>query len=156
MFFSSCDYYIVEDYTDHIGVIDKSKALGDKDFKACFEEKIFPYYYGRSRAAFYAGKDSVRSYFEENFLYKGIGTESGYITFRFIINCKGEAGRYEIREVGMDFKDKKFHPELVDRLFERVKTLKQWNPVEFYGDRYDSFYHLTFKIVNGEIDEILP
>ena len=156
MILQSCDYYIVNDYTDHVGVIQKSFWDKEDDFKVCFSEKIFPCYYGRKPAAFEEGKDMLRKYFYDRYSNKGITNESGYIVVRFIINCKGKAGRFELLQTGFDFKKKKFSPLISEQLLELTKNLEAWKPLEFYGDRYDSFYHLSFKISNGNIKEILP
>lgn len=152
----SCDYYLINDYDQHVGVIRKSNTRNTGEWSACYKEKIFPYYYGRNPASFAEGKDSLRQHFRMRYYNHGITNESGYITVRFIINCKGEPGMFEIRQVGMDFKKKKFNKQIVDQLFEILLQLESWKPVEFYGDKYDSFYHLTFKIENGELKEILP
>jgi len=156
LFLSSCDYYLVNKYDHQIGVIKKAIFSDDEGFETCFEEKIFPYFYGRNPAGFGPGKDALRHYFRTRYYNEGITNESGYITFRFIINCKGKHGRFEIRQVGLDFEPKKFNKRIVDRLFMLVKNLDGWEPLTFYGDSYDSFFHLTFKITNGDIEEILP
>ena len=155
-FLFSCDYYIVKDYQDHVGLIVEPEESGNSDFSPCFQEKIFPYYYGRSGAEYAKGKDVLRNYFREHYKNFGNTHESGFITFRFIINCEGQAGNYEIRQVGLDFKKKSFNKETVDHLFSLVRKLQDWKTVEFFGDKYDCFYHLTFKISNGELLEILP
>ncbi len=155
MLFCSCDYYIINDYKDHIGVV-KESEYETGDFSPCFPEKIFPYYYGRETAGFKEGKDSLRQYIRMGYNNQGIENGSGYITIRFIINCKGQAGLYELRQVGLDFKPKKFNPAIVEQIEELVMGIDAWQAIEFYGDRYDSFYHLSFKIRDGEIEEILP
>ena len=154
-FTSSCDYYMIKTHEENVGFIEKSKAIGPKDFKACFEEKIFSENYGRKRAEYKPGFDKLRQYIFSQYDNYGFTNESGYITFRFIINCDGQAGRYEIHQVGMDFKKKIFNKELVEHLFELVSKLQNWTPMQFYDDKYDSFFHLTFKINNGELLEVL-
>jgi len=153
---SSCDYRLINNYTDHVGLIAKPLFGDEEGFEPCFEEKIFPYYYRRSPAAYKYGKDALRKYVFARYSDKGVVNQSGYITIRFIINCTGEAGRYEMLQTGMDFKKKKFNPLISDQLLEICKSLGEWKPIEFYGDRYDSFYYLSFKIVNGRLEEILP
>lgn len=154
--FSSCDYYIVKNYNERVGVIRSSFFNTDKSFQPCFKEEIFPYYYGRKTVSFAKGKDALRKYFLENYNSKGVNNESGYVTIRFIINCHGKAGRYEMHQLGRDFKKKKFNKNISDQLMQLTMGLQDWIPIEFYGDRYDSFYHLSFKIQNGELYEILP
>ena len=153
--FISCDYYIVNDYEQNVGVISKKNALGPRDFELCFEEKVFPYYYGRQQAKYRPGNDVLRAFIDRHFQNFGYDNESGYITIRFIINCEGRAGRYEIQQVGMDFKKKKFNKALVDHLFSLVQQLQDWQAIEFYGDKYDSFFHIIFKIENGNLNEVL-
>lgn len=154
--FTACDYYIINAHENHVGVIEEKGSTSPEDFTVCFKEKIFPYYYGRDNAQYKPGKDSLRLFFNDRFDNKGYTDQSGYITVRFVINCHGEAGRFTILQTGTDFKSKEFEPILTNQLFELVKGLKEWEPLKFYGDTYDSFFHLTFKIENGEIAEILP
>jgi len=147
---------VINSHENHIGVITEASPHDDPDFKVCFEEKIFPYYYGTDKAGYEFGKDSLRIYFKSNFYNKGFTNESGYVTIRFIINCEGKAGRYEVLETGMDFKEKKFNDYIPGHLLDLTLRLKDWKIHKYYGSSYDSFFHLTFKIVNGEIVEILP
>ena len=154
--FTACDYYVINAHENHVGVIGEKEGISNDDFSVCFEEKIFPYYYGNNVAKYKSGKDSLRLYFDQNFDNKDYTGQSGYITIRFIINCKGETGRFEILQTGTDFKTKEFEPILVDQLFNLVQNLERWQAIKFQGDSFDSFFHLTFKIENGQIVEILP
>lgn len=155
---SSCDYYLVNPHQHQVGEPQKPFG-GDKDFQICYEEKILPHYYGFRRHngyIFKPGKDSLRSHFRENYNNQGIINESGYITLRFIINCKGETGRFILEELGFDYKKKKFNPELTEHLLTLTKSLKDWTAFSTGDVTFDSFTHLTFKIENGELLEILP
>jgi len=152
--FFSCDYYLINPHKNHVGVIEES-YWNNNDFKLCYNEKVFPGYYGRKNAGFAKSKDTLDNYFHTLFDNNGFTNSTGYITIRFIINCKGEAGRYEIKQVGPDFKETKFNTYLTDHLLNLVKNLDTWTAVEFQGYNYDSFYHITFKLENGELVEIL-
>jgi len=153
---SSCDYYVINSHENHVGVIKEASPHDDPDFKVCYEEKIFPYYYGTDKASYQHGKDSLRTYFKSQYYNKGYTDGSGYVTIRFIINCEGKTGRYEVLENGLDFKEKKFNKYIPEHLLDLTLRLKDWNPQKYYGSAYDSFFYLTFKIDNGEIMEILP
>ncbi|MBT8232380.1 MAG: hypothetical protein HKO66_01170 [Saprospiraceae bacterium] len=157
-FFSlfGCDYYLVNPHRTHIGVIEAKMFSDDDGFKVCYNEKIFPYYYGRSPARFTSGKDTLRQMILDQFNNNGYTSISGYVTIRFIINCKGEIGRFRTEEVGIDFKKVNFNDYTVNHLLDIVRSLEDWTPIEFADANYDSFYHITFKIINGEIVEILP
>ena len=152
----SCDYYVVNSYKHDIGYLDPSKAL-DKGFKACYEENILEPYFSRNiPAGFEHGKDSLRSYFLKHYDHKGIVNESGYITFRFIINCEGEAGRFIRYGVGSDYEKKQFHPELTSQLYALLAELKDWRALQIGDVILDSHIYITFKIESGELVEILP
>lgn len=153
---SSCDYYLVNPHHHQVGHISASALLDKSDFKACYEEKMFPYYYGRHPSKFSHGKDSLRNYFLQQYDHQGFTNESGYITIRFIINCEGETGRHQLLQVGLDYQEKEFNEQLTDRLLHLTKDLKDWDALSFSDSTYDSFIHLTFKIENGELVEILP
>ena len=154
--FISCDYYIVNPHHHTVGYISKNEARGSADFAPCFEERIFDYYYFREPAKYRYGKDSLRRYFQTHYDPGGIINDSGYITIRFVINCRGEAGRYKITELSLDYKEKKFNSKIVGQIFNLLQSAKLWNP-SLRGDiPRDSYIYYTFKIINGELVEILP
>lgn len=153
----SCDYYIVNPHRHQVGHIDASRARDD--FELCFEEKLFAHYTAWNRDWIYKyppGKDSLRLYYNERFDNQGIVNQSGYITVRFIINCKGVAGAFVVESLGLDYEKKSFNSELVQHLLELTKAITLWHPFTHGDSTYDSFTHLTFKIDNGELLEILP
>ena len=85
-------------------MIPEKSFFGADEFEVCFEERVFPYYYGRDQGGYAQSRDSLKQYFLDNFDNKGFTNTTGYLTVRFIINCKGEIGRFDIKEVGTDFK----------------------------------------------------
>jgi len=153
---SSCDYYLVNAHKDRVGHLESGTGLGPPDFKPCFEELLFPHYYARDSANFRHGKDSLKTYFHSHFQNYGITNESGYITLRFIINCEGDIGNFHVLQTGNDYSEKEFHPQLVSGLMNLTTDLKDWAPYTRGDSTFDSFKHLTFKIENGELVEILP
>ena len=95
-------------YSHDIGYIDPATALGDKEFKTC-SDRIYEYYNFEPYAGYKYGKRALRDSIAKK--YSAIGNESGYLTFRFVVNCKGSAGRYQIIENDLDLKPKKFGAE---------------------------------------------
>ena len=152
---TSCDYYLINPHKHHVGVIEDNSIWKDDGFELCFEEKIFPGYYGRQNSGFSKSRDTLNNYFNDRYDNNGFTNISGYITIRFIINCKGKIGRFEIKQVGPDFRNTKFNDYITNHILEMVKGIQTWNPVRFQGYDYDSFYHITFKLDNGELTEIL-
>lgn len=152
----SCDYYRINPHRNHISHIPIGQAIESDSFKVCFKEKIFPPFYGRQRATFSEGTKALKQHILDTYEDIGDRSESGYITIRFVVNCEGEAGRFIVHEVGPDYKKKKFNKRIVKQLLGSLQSLKEWKPLQFYDDRYDSYYFLSFKINNGELAEVLP
>ena len=156
MLTSSCDYVLVNSHSMNTSYINPRKAIDSKAFSACIEDHILGSYFARKPTAYNPGKDSLRSFFFQNFDSQGFNNESGYITVRFIVNCKGQAGRYILDQVGLDYQEKRFPSDLTDTLLVLTQQLQDWRPMQSWDNVYDSYHHLTFKINNGELEEILP
>lgn len=140
-------------YLHNIGYIDPATALGDKEFETC-TDFIFEYYNSEPNGGYKYGKNVLRDTIENKFSYNG--HDSGYLTFRFVVNCKGEAGRYQIVENDLDLKPKKFDQDLVLHLFSITQELKEWRPVMWENQSRDYYMYITYKIRDGQIIEILP
>lgn len=152
----SCDYYLINPHNNHVGVITKKGKYDTSEFKPCIEEKIFPYYYGRSPSEYTKGKNQLRKHILENHDNHGYIDISGYITVRFIINCEGQIGYFKVEQVTTDFKEVNFPNVFVDNIVELIKLTDSWKPLEFNDLPYDSFFHITLKIGNGDVLEVLP
>jgi len=83
-------------------------------------------------------------------------SESGMIRIRFLINCKGETGRFRLVEAGYDYKEKQFDPYITDQLIKITKSLKGWKILSDKFGPKDYYQYLIFKIDAGKITEILP
>ena len=153
---SSCDYYLIEPHKEHVGHISYKHLFEKEEFPPCYSEKIFPYYYGRDHAGYEYGLDSLKTYLTDQYNNFDNTSITGYITIRFLINCKGELGRFEVKSLGTDYKSKKLDKRVEQHLVSVIQSMEDWKPISFNEDEYDSFYHLTFKIINGDLEAILP
>ena len=83
---------------------------------------------------------------------------SGYITFRFMVDCEGKL----LRKIHVLQTDEKYSPchfnkNLVNELFTFLKTLNEWKIAKSKeGDTYLYKAFLTFKIKNGKVINIIP
>ncbi|MBK8111273.1 MAG: hypothetical protein IPK46_13515 [Saprospiraceae bacterium] len=75
---------------------------------------------------------------------------------RFIVNCKGETGRFRLLVSDLQFKEAALSKELTSQLMQITKGIKGWQIIYHEGKNRDYYQYLTFKIVNGDIKEILP
>jgi len=134
--------------------INPEKALLNEGFEVCNEQFICQYY-NPERATYSEGKNGLRNFVLSNYKNNSY-TDSGYLNIRFVINCKGEAGRYIIHENNLDLEPQVFNKDLVSQLFKITSKLKKWNP-NYVRDEYrDSYIYISYRIENGNITEILP
>jgi hypothetical protein len=154
---------IYNDPVNDVGSIEESLNFpDDKDFTTCNKEFLQNYkkirqYYNFSKAIQYEGeKSALISHFRENYKIDSTSQESGYVTIRFVVNCKGQSGRFRIIELSNDYAPKPFSTQIRSQLYELTKSLKGWKIGISNDKSYDYYQYLTFKIKNGQITDILP
>lgn len=141
-----------------VAYIDPKEAIDQNtDFKLCGpHQHVADYYNSSPDGRFAEGKrvmlNIILSKVDQEKLYK----ESGYLTFRFIVNCHGEAGWFVTEQADLEFQEKQFNQQTIDHLYEIVYNLKTWSPCVIMGERQDAYFYLTFRLKNGEILDILP
>lgn len=117
---------------------------------------LYPYFtYKRGRLY------NIRQIVERE--YKPINQpgQSGLIRFRFVVNCKGEAGQFEILEVNENYEKCAFNPQITNQLLMICRDkLTDWEAGQPTGEPnqepVDTFCLLTFRLKNGLITEIFP
>jgi hypothetical protein len=82
---------------------------------------------------------------------------SGYVTFRFVIDCAGfRQPMTQVLQTDAGYVPTHFRPELVGELFAFLKTLKDWRTATYNGYAVSYFTYLTFKISNGKVVAVIP
>lgn len=143
--------------THRVGYIDTLKTLDDHTaFETCFLPSKINDYYNDDRAGFIGGKGRLKAVLKSKLDPTKLEGESGYLTYRFVINCEGKAGWFVTEEADLDFQKKKFSNVSKQHLFEVLKSEKEWKPLAIWGESRDAYTYITFKLKNGEIIEILP
>lgn len=92
---------------------------------------------------------------ESNIAFK----QNGFITFRFTINCKGQASFYRLYLMDEDYTEKMFDKEVIDFLYAFVKSLNEWRKVPKTLEKVDANYYnayINFQIRNGKIISLAP
>ena len=123
----------------------------DRNFKVCNEDKI-PHYYGMN-TDYEGGKKAIKNKLLgklQNLKFEN----PGLITFRFIVNCEGEIGRFRTESTNLKLENIEISSEKLNKIESALVDLKNWHPAknEFYS--YDSYYVLNFKIRNNRIVDI--
>jgi hypothetical protein len=83
---------------------------------------------------------------------------SGYITFRFMIDCEGKLlPKIQVLQTDEKYAAFHFEKDLVNELFAFLKTLDKWRMAKSKeGNTYSYKAFLTFKIKNGKVINIIP
>lgn len=142
-----------------VGHIDPENAYKSLGFETC-QDTIKHLYHHRAsrkeeRAGYHGGNRAIKLHIDERFDSHEF-KDSGYLTFRFIMNCKGEVGRFIVEEVDLSFNESSFDKKLVKELLEITSSMDNWRPLCFHDENKDVYMFVTYKIVNGQIMEILP
>ena len=86
--------------------------------------------------------------------------ESGFLTIRFIVNCKGEPRVYKFYEMDLNYQKKTFSDALKMQIWDFTKQLSGFKKgVYTYKDKnypVNYYYYFIFKIENGEFQSIAP
>lgn len=145
-------------YMRFVGDIPPDSILDASGFKVCNEEKHIFQYFNTGEGFKYKGeKPALVSKIKNNFKpIAGSDDQNGYIRIRFIINCRGESGRYSVLSSDFSYEPKKFDQVVVNQLLTLVEELDGWEIISKNGTSLDYYMYLIFKIENGQIIEILP
>lgn len=141
-----------------IAYIDPEKTLdNNREFKICNDD-IVDYYNNDIgvQPILVGGKSTMHKILAERLDVNKLFAESGYLTFRFVINCDGVAGRFTTEQTDLDFQPKAFNSETVTHFYEIMKEIKGWRKTIIRKESRDAYAYVTFKLKDGEIIELLP
>lgn len=143
--------------TNRVGYIDPSNSMdNNSDFKTCDRIENIADYYNGEIARFKGGKGSLNAYLNNKLDRSKLYNESGYLTYRFVINCEGVAGRFITEQADLNYQKKTFRKDCVDHLFTLLHNVKEWEQLYIRDGARDAYVYITFKLKNGKIIEILP
>ena len=145
-------------YLRLVGDIKSDSILDDPKFKTCNgDENAFQYFNTGEGLKYKGEKTTLVSKIQDSFKpVKDGENQNGYIRIRFIVNCRGDAGRFRVLSSDFDYQDKVFDKDIVNQLLNIVKDLDGWEIMTKNGKSLDYYLYLIFKLENGRIIEILP
>ncbi len=146
----------ISKYPESVGDIEYNPEVDNHKFVLCNEKNIYQYFNDSNGLEYKGEKIVIDKIFHENYNNLNILGETGLIRIRFIVNCKGETDRFRV--LGMDeyYGQKAFNKNITDQLLKITKGLSGWTPKKINGQEIDYYQYLIFKIVNGNLIEILP
>jgi len=88
----------------------------------------------------------------------GLGNQSGWITFQFMIDCESRLVR-KVRVVQADanYKATAFPMDGINKLYRFILSLDGWKPATLKnGKTYSYHTFFSFKINHGKVERIIP
>ena len=141
-----------------VGDIESDVLLDDSNFTTCLEDGPVMQYFNTGEGFRYKGeRPALVNAIKE--LYKPTGNllkQTGYIRIRFIINCRGEAGRFRVLTSDENFKATNFDTSITKQLVDIVSNLDGWQKMMKNESALDYYMYIIVKLENGIIKEILP
>lgn len=138
-------------HSSQVGDIAFDASIDNSEFLVCDEERIVQYY---SVGTYYeGGEKAIKTELRE--LITQLNFEkSGIITFRFVVNCTNQTGRFRTKMVNTDLKETSFNSSNIKQIQESIKSLNSWHAGKWDNQPLDTYYILNFKIQNGKITDI--
>ena len=148
---STLTFWLNDQLSKRVGDISFNEELDDSFFKVCDETRILQYY--SVNANYQNGRKALKKEIWETIeplTFKA----SGYITFRFIINCDGEIGRFRVKTIDSELKKNEFDSDKIKTLQSSIENLKHWSAGALGTKTFDSYFVLNFKIETDKITDI--
>lgn len=141
-----------------VAYIDPAETLDQgSDFVICGHELFIADYYNSTPDGDYKyGKAALLDTVFSNLDEEKLRNQSGMLTFRFVVNCKGEAGRFIAEGFDQNYQPYQFAEETVEHMYEIMKKLEEWQIVVIREEPRDAYFYFTFKLDDGKITDVLP
>jgi hypothetical protein len=140
-----------------VGDISFNEELDDTSFVVCNGEENILQYFNLGKGPVYSGeKPKLLKWFKSNYKPLKDTTQNGYIRIRFIVNCKGKAGRFRLIQSDFNYQETSFDEKITSQLLRITKDVDDWLVLDRNGNPIDYYMYLIFKINEGDISEILP
>ncbi|TDS10920.1 hypothetical protein DFQ03_3813 [Maribacter caenipelagi] len=138
-------------YSSQVGDIAFDASIDNSDFVVCDEDQIQQYY---SADTYYEGGERAIKKELRELITQLNFEKSGIITFRFVVNCSNQTGRFRVKMVNTDLKETSFNFGNIKQIQESIKNLKDWHAGKWNNQTLDTYYNLSFKIQDGKITDI--
>jgi hypothetical protein len=88
----------------------------------------------------------------------GLGKQSGWITFQFMIDCEGKLVRnVKLIQTDTNHKSADFPMEGIDKLYQFILSLSGWKRASLPNNTACSYHtFFSFKINHGKVERIIP
>ncbi len=146
-----------KEYLRWVGDIEQNDKIDETEFKVCNGDANILQYFNLGKGPIYSGeKSKILNTFKTKYQPISDKNQNGLIRIRFIVNCKGNAGRFRVLQSDYDYQEKEFDNEIVSQFLNITKGIDNWVVLERDEVPVDYYMYLIFKITDGELIEILP
>ena len=125
------------------------------EFEKICDPKVAPDFYSVSAKN---NKSSYQILHEWLSIFKKPTTfeQSGFLTVRFIVNCRSEPICFNIYEMDETYQKTPFDADVKKQLITFIEKLGGWKQVEYEGKPSNYFYYLHFNIKKGNFINVSP
>ena len=134
-----------------VGDIPVKSNIETEDFSPCHEDNIYQYY--QINTGYVGGERAIKSELESTFPINTL-TESGLLTIRFIVNCKGETGIYRSKMIDSSLQEIDISSKDLTQIYAAISALENWEPGRVREQPADSYHQISFKLLDGEVIDI--
>ena len=146
-----------KEYLRYVGDIELNDQIDKVDFKVCNGNEKILQYFNLGEGPVYSGeKSKILNTFKSKYQSILDKNQNGLIRIRFIVNCKGKAGRFRILQSNYNYQEKGFDEKILSQLLNITKEIENWEVFIRNEVPVDYYQYLIFKITDGELTEILP
>lgn len=145
----------VKKISGYVGDIAPDSALDDPAFEKCNEGHVFQFFNDSNGLQYEGEKSAIKAAFH-GYNHQVVTGESGLIRIRFIVNCKGETGRFRLMAMNVNYQEKSFPKTITRQLMKITQSLKGWQTKFIQGSEIDYYQYLIFKIEDAQLIEIMP
>lgn len=143
-------------YLRWVGDSEFDPKMDTSRFELCSYEYLVKQYFHFEQGLKYKGeKKELKAIFDKEYIPVE-SNQSGFIRIRFIVNCKGETGRFRLISSDLDYKEQVFDEKITSQLLSITQSLDGWE-VQSMDDKPRDFYqYLIFEIRDGQLVNIMP
>lgn len=142
-------------YKNYIGYIDIEKAALNDTYLFCNTGQINYTYSGAGLKGYTGSKKRFRDALSSEYNTNNY-TDSGYLNFRFYVNCEGNPGWFETIEMNLDLEESPLDEAMVKALFEFTSKTKHWEAITYNDKPINYYMYISYRIENGKVTEIIP
>lgn len=140
---------------DKIGSIQYDSSRDSINFHLCDEYNISEYYQVSSTYVdgLYGIRKDIQKHIEvieDSFL---IG--NGILVIRFILNCRGELGRFRVKKFDSRMKLQIVSENFRRKIFNIFKNMNRWLPGEYDKKKYDVYVQFKLRFKGNKCVDIM-